>query len=77
MSHLLDTGPKKEDLAFQAWDEENFMVMSWLWNSMFLKISDTIMFLSMAQDIWDVVKQTYSEVCDTVQRLKPKSHKCI
>ena len=61
LSHLLGTGAKKGDPTFEAWDEEDSMVMSWLWNSILPKISDTIMFLSTTQEIWDV-KQTYSKV---------------
>ena len=30
MSHLMGTGPKKGDLQFQAWDEEDSMIMAWL-----------------------------------------------
>jgi len=51
LSHLLGIGPRKGDPTFEAWDEEDSMVMSWLWNSMLLEISDTVMFLSMAQEI--------------------------
>ena len=28
LSHLLGTGPKQEDPKFDAWDEEDSMVMS-------------------------------------------------
>jgi len=67
LSYLLGTGPKKGDSTFEAWDEENSMVMSWLRNSMLLEISDTVMFLSTAQEIWDAIKQTYSKVRDATQ----------
>ncbi|XP_073148285.1 uncharacterized protein [Henckelia pumila] len=67
LSHLLGTGPKEEDPRFQAWDEQDSMVMSWLWNSMLLEISDTCMFLATAAEIWETVKQTYSKVRDAAQ----------
>ena len=41
--------------------------MSWLWNSMVLEISGTCVFLTSAKEIWDVVNETYSKVCDTTQ----------
>jgi hypothetical protein len=63
----LGTGPKPGDPKFDAWDEEDSMVMSWLWNSMLLEISDTCMFLGIAKEIWDVVKQTNSKVRDAAQ----------
>ncbi|XP_027180646.1 uncharacterized protein LOC113779297 [Coffea eugenioides] len=64
ISHLLGTGPKKGDPKFAAWDEEDSMVMSWLWNSMLPEISDTCMFLPTAQDIWTTIRQTYSKAGD-------------
>ena len=67
MSHLLSTGPKPGDPKFDAWDDEDSMVMSWLWNSMLPEISDTCMFLTTTKEIWEVVGQTYSKVCDAAQ----------
>ena len=42
---------KLGDPHFEAWDEEDSMIMAWLWNSMIPKISDTCMFLATAKDI--------------------------
>ncbi|KAI9153197.1 hypothetical protein LWI28_007536 [Acer negundo] len=36
LSHLLGTGPTKGDPKFEAYDEADSVVMSWLWNSMTL-----------------------------------------
>ena len=52
---------------FEAWDEEDFMIMAWLWNSMIPKISDTCMFLATAKDIWDAIQQTYSKARDAAE----------
>lgn len=54
-SHLTGTGPKPGYPKFEAWDEEDSMIMAWLWNSMILEISDTYMFLATAKYIWDAV----------------------
>jgi len=64
---LLGTGPKEGDPAFAAWDEEDYLVMSWFWNSMVLEISDTVMFLTIAKEIWEAINLTYSKVKDAAQ----------
>ncbi|XP_059668825.1 uncharacterized protein LOC132313906 [Cornus florida] len=43
------------------------MVMSWLWNAMVPEISDTVMFLTTAQEIWEAIRQTYSKKNDAAQ----------
>ncbi|KAL5787124.1 hypothetical protein ACOSP7_004073 [Xanthoceras sorbifolium] len=73
LSHLLGTGPQEGDLKFEAWDEKDFMIMSWLWNSMTPEISETCMFLSSAKDIWEATRQTYSKVKDAAQVYKIKT----
>ena len=50
ISHLLGTGPAKDDPMFEAWDEHDSM-MSWLWDSMDPMISDMRMFLATAKEI--------------------------
>ncbi|RVW17570.1 hypothetical protein CK203_083467 [Vitis vinifera] len=67
IDHLMGTGPKPGDPRFEAWDEENSMIIAWLWNSMTPEISDTCMFLATAKDIWDAIQQTYSKARDTAQ----------
>ena len=67
LSHLLGTGPKRGDSCFEAWDEADSMVMSWLWDSMDPAISDTCMFLTTAKEIWDSIRRTYSKACDAAQ----------
>ena len=72
ISHLMGTRPKLGDPHFEAWDEEDSMIMAWLWNSMVLEISDTCMFLATAKDIWDVIQQTYSKARDAAQVYEAK-----
>ena len=55
----MGTGPKPGDPHFEPWNEEDSMIMAWLWNSMTLEISDTCMFLAMTKDIWDAIQQTH------------------
>ncbi|KAJ1403370.1 Retrotransposon gag domain [Sesbania bispinosa] len=67
LSHLTESGPKQEDPKFTTWDEEDSMIMAWLWNSMIPEISDTSMFLISTKEIWDAVEQTYSKAKDVAQ----------
>ncbi len=67
ISHILGLGPELDDPGFDAWDEEDSMIMSWLWSSMTPEISDTCMFLPSARGIWDAVQQTYSRAHDAAR----------
>jgi len=55
------------DAKFKSWDEEDFVIMAWLWNSMVPEISNTCMFLKSAKEIWGAVEQTYSKAIDVAQ----------
>nr|KYP63417.1 hypothetical protein KK1_017986 [Cajanus cajan] len=67
INHLTGAGPKEGDPIFKAWDEEDALIITWLWNSMNTEISDTIMFLSTTKEIWDAIEQTYSKDKDVAQ----------
>ena len=56
ISHLMCTGRKPGNPRFEAWDEDDSIIMAWLWNSMTPEISDTCMFLTTAKDIWDAIQ---------------------
>ncbi|XP_039120841.1 uncharacterized protein LOC120257437 [Dioscorea cayenensis subsp. rotundata] len=64
ISLLTRDSPKENDPKFQAWDEEDSMIMSWLWNSMQPSISKNFMFLPTAHDIWESAQKTYSKMKD-------------
>ena len=53
ISHLMGIGPNPGDPKFEAWKEEDSMIMAWLWNLMTSEISDTCMFFNTTKDIWD------------------------
>ena len=55
-SHILGNGLKAGDPKFVAWDEEDSLIMVWLWNSMIPEISDTCLTLSAAQKMWETVE---------------------
>lgn len=64
ISHLTGDSPKENDPKFQAWDEEDSVIMSWLWNSMQPSISKIFMFLPTNHDIWESARKTYSKMKD-------------
>ena len=59
--------PLEDDPTFQNWDLEDSIVISWLIDSMELKIGQMYLFLSTTKEAWDVVKRTYSDPKNLVQ----------
>ena len=54
--------PKEDDPAYEKWDAENSTVMAWLINSMEEEIGRLYLFLPTAKDIWEIAKETYSDM---------------
>ena len=74
LNHLIGPVPSEDDPKFIAWDEEDSMIMSCLWNSMQPETSGTCMFLTTTRDIWETIRQTYSKVRDAshIHKIKTK-----
>ena len=49
------------------------MIMSWLWNSMVSKTSNTCVFFTLIKEIWDAVNETYSKLRDMTQIFEIKT----
>ena len=64
---MTDDAPDEKDAKFKSWDEEDSMIMAWLWNSLVPEINDTCMFLKSTKEIWEAVEQTYSKAKDVAQ----------
>ena len=47
--------PKDDDPKLETWEAENSMIMPWLLHSMQPKISKSLLFLSTAKEIWEVM----------------------
>ncbi|RDX62047.1 hypothetical protein CR513_59657, partial [Mucuna pruriens] len=60
LSHIEGNGPPRDDPKFEAWDNEDSLIMTWLWNSMTLEIGRNYMFYSSAHEIWGNLIETYS-----------------
>lgn len=48
------------DPKYAAWHEEDFVNISWLWNSIQPEVNRNLMFLSNAKAIWDTLQENYS-----------------
>ncbi|RDX61248.1 hypothetical protein CR513_60536, partial [Mucuna pruriens] len=48
LSHIEGNDPPRDDPKFEAWDDEDSLIMAWLWNSMTPEISRNYMFYSSA-----------------------------
>ena len=46
--------------AFEKWEQDNYLMMTWLWNNMKSTVSANFIFLDTAKEIWEVVRDTYS-----------------
>lgn len=57
--------PSENDPKYEEWDDEDSLIMKWIWNSVTPEISKKYMFFPTARDLWDNVHQTYSMKQDT------------
>ncbi|KAK2970862.1 hypothetical protein RJ640_022304 [Escallonia rubra] len=64
--------PSKDDPSYKKWNSENHMVMSWLINTMNLEIGQNFMFYGTAKEIWENVKETYSDNENTLELFEIK-----
>ena len=53
--------PKEGDDGFNTWRSENSLVTAWLLNSMEASIAKPHMFMKTAKEVWDSVRETYSD----------------
>lgn len=59
--------PGKTDPSFKKWKSENSLIMSWLINSMEPTIGKLYLFLPTAKDVWDAVRDCYSDLENSSQ----------
>ncbi|KAK3023749.1 LOW QUALITY PROTEIN: hypothetical protein RJ639_044458 [Escallonia herrerae] len=64
--------PSKDDPNYKKWNSENHMVMSWLINTMNLEIGQNFMFNGTAKEVWENVKETYSDNDNTSELFEIK-----
>ncbi|KZV19589.1 hypothetical protein F511_13475, partial [Dorcoceras hygrometricum] len=59
--------PERGDPKWSSWKSENSMVMAWLINFMEPSIGRTYLFLPTAKDVWEAVRETYSDLENSSQ----------
>lgn len=53
--------------TMQQWNSENSMVIAWLINSMLPVIEKMYLFLPTTEDVWEAIRETYSDGKDFSQ----------
>lgn len=67
------TPPKRTDMKFKIWKDENNMVASWLVNSMTNNIGENFLLYDATKEIREAVKETYSANENTTELFEIKS----
>ncbi|RDX90915.1 hypothetical protein CR513_27170, partial [Mucuna pruriens] len=60
LSHIEGSGPPRDDPKFEAWDDEDSLIITWLWNFMTPEISQNYVLYSSVREIWENLIETYS-----------------
>ncbi|KAI5398302.1 hypothetical protein KIW84_063908 [Lathyrus oleraceus] len=63
----------KGDPRYKQWKSENSLIIVWLVSSMETGIGKPYMFLPSAKDVWEAVKETYSDIQNSFQIFGLKS----
>ena len=64
---------KKFDAIYKLWRSENNMVMSRLISSMIMDISENFLLYSIAQEIWEAARETYTSSENTSELFQVES----
>ena len=67
------TAPNTTDPLYKSWKSENSMVMAWLINSMVNEIGENFLLYSIAKEIWDAARDTYSSSDNTSELFSVES----
>ncbi|KAF3780475.1 hypothetical protein EJ110_NYTH39156 [Nymphaea thermarum] len=59
-----------------AWDEDNYIVMSWIMNSVESHIAPTIAYYTKAKDMWSFLRKTYSHATNVIKILQLEEELC-
>ncbi|XP_058771890.1 uncharacterized protein LOC131645231 [Vicia villosa] len=65
--------PAVGDPLYQQWKSENSLIIAWLVSSMETGIGKPYMFFPSAKDVWEAVKETYSDIQNSSQIFGLKS----
>ncbi|KAI5414952.1 hypothetical protein KIW84_040417 [Lathyrus oleraceus] len=65
--------PATGDPRYKQWKSENSLIIVWLVSSMEIGIGKSYIFLPSAKDVWEAVKETYSDIQNSSQIFGLKS----
>ncbi|KAF3779118.1 hypothetical protein EJ110_NYTH33689 [Nymphaea thermarum] len=73
---LEENEPIKKKEKYATWDEDNNIVMSWIMNSVELRIAPTIAYYTKARATWYFLKKTYSHATNVIKILQLEEELC-
>ncbi|KAF3777993.1 hypothetical protein EJ110_NYTH44602 [Nymphaea thermarum] len=68
--------PLEKTRKYDAWNEDNNIVMSWIRNSVGSRIAPTIAYYIKARDMWSFLKKTYSHATNVIKILLLEEELC-
>ena len=60
LKYIESNPPSKDSKDYEDWVSDNYLVMTWFWNSMDRTISSIVMLLPTANAIWESVRESFS-----------------
>ncbi|KAF3784913.1 hypothetical protein EJ110_NYTH29302 [Nymphaea thermarum] len=73
---LEDDEPIEKKGKYAEWDEDNYIVMSWIMNSVEFHIAPTITYYTKAKDMWSFLRKTYSHATNVIKILQLEEVLC-
>jgi len=61
MKHIIEEPPIKGIATYDDWVASDYSVMTWLLNGMDENINASVMFLKIVKEIWNTLKEMYSD----------------
>ncbi|KAF3785131.1 hypothetical protein EJ110_NYTH28778 [Nymphaea thermarum] len=73
---LEEDEPIEKKGIYAAWDEDNYIVMSWIMNSVESHIAPTIAYYTKAKDMWSFLRKTYLHATNVIKILQLEEELC-
>ncbi|KAF3781891.1 hypothetical protein EJ110_NYTH35326 [Nymphaea thermarum] len=73
---LEEDEPIEKKGIYAVWDEDNYIVMSWIMNSVESHIAPTIAYYTKAKDMWSFLRKTYSHATNVIKILQLEEELC-
>ncbi|KAF3793252.1 hypothetical protein EJ110_NYTH10030 [Nymphaea thermarum] len=73
---LEEDEPIEKKGIYVAWDEDNYIVMSWIMNSVESHIAPTIAYYTKAKEMWSFLRKTYTHATNIIKILQLEEELC-